>query len=81
MALDVKSQDVEALAERLAARKGISKTEAVRMALQNEWDREQASDTLVQTGLAFCRDLVRRSPAYDLDAAGKDFIDSLYEAD
>ncbi len=79
MALYVKSAEVDALAERLATRRRVSKTEAVRVALQNEWDREQASDDLVEVAVAFCRDLRARAPMFNPEAAGKDFIDSLYE--
>ena len=81
MALYVKNDDVDDLAERLAALKNVSKTEAVRIALQNEWDKEQSADTLVDVGLAFCRKVLARSPSVDLNAADKPFIDALYEED
>lgn len=81
MALYVKNAEVDALAERLAARRNISKTEAVRLALQNELARGQSGAALVDAGLAFCRDLLRRTPAVNPQAADKAFIDSLYEGD
>jgi antitoxin VapB len=39
MPLNIRNDDVNRLAERLALRKGISKTDAVKLALQNELRR------------------------------------------
>ncbi len=39
MALNIRSRQVDVLAERLAARKRVTKTEAVRIALENELRR------------------------------------------
>lgn len=39
MPLNIRNDDVNRLAERLASRKGISKTDAVKLALQNELRR------------------------------------------
>lgn len=42
MPLNIRSEEVNQLAEKLAARKRVSKTEAVRLALQNELSRVEA---------------------------------------
>ncbi len=81
MALYVKNAEVDALAERLATRRGVTKTEAVRRALQNELDRERYDPDLVKAGLSFCRNLLRRAPSFRAEAANKEFIDSLYESE
>ncbi|WP_191059407.1 type II toxin-antitoxin system VapB family antitoxin [Geminicoccus harenae] len=39
MALNIRREEVNQLAEKLAARKGINKTEAVKLALENELRR------------------------------------------
>jgi antitoxin VapB len=79
MALYVKDPEVDRLAERLAALCKVSKTEVVRQALTAELERVQASPTLVELGLAFCRDLKSRGNPQKAAAADKGFIDSLYE--
>ncbi|MGC5301788.1 type II toxin-antitoxin system VapB family antitoxin, partial [Escherichia coli] len=48
MPLYVKDQQVDALAEQLAALRGTSKTEAVRQALQSEIAREKGKPDLVE---------------------------------
>ena len=45
MPLNIRSEEVNQLAEKLASRAGVSKTEAVRIALQNELDRREESLT------------------------------------
>jgi antitoxin VapB len=42
MPLNIRSEEVNMLAERLATRTGLSKTAAVKRALENELDREVA---------------------------------------
>lgn len=79
MALYIKNAEVDGLAERLAARWDVTKTEAVRRALQRELDHAPYDPDLVGAGLLFCRDLLRRAPSLRAEAADKDFIDSLYE--
>jgi len=66
------------LAERLAALRKSSKTEAVRQALLHELEREAGLPSLVDTGLAFLRDLRARSRQKSGKPADKAFIDSLY---
>lgn len=48
MPLNIRSEEVNRLAEKLASRAGVSKTEAVRIALVNELERRQSSSTLVE---------------------------------
>ncbi|MFO1074181.1 MAG: type II toxin-antitoxin system VapB family antitoxin [Geminicoccaceae bacterium] len=79
MALYVKDAEVAQLAERLAARHRISKTEAVRRALLHELERDRAHPTLVERGVAFARALRARADPEAARPAGKAFIDSLYE--
>lgn len=83
MALYVKDQEVDDLAHRLATLRNITKTEAVRQALQHELDRDQHAAGLIEKGLvekgmAFVRDLNRRFPKHADRTADKAFIDSLY---
>ena len=77
MPLYVKDPDVGRMAERLASLRRVSKTEAVRQALEHELDREQGRPSLVEKGVAFVQALKARSRA--AEAADKAFIDSLYE--
>lgn len=79
VALYVKDKEVDALAERLASLKNISKTEAVRLALQHELERERCKPSLVEIGVAFCRELRARGNPERGKPADKAFIDSLYE--
>lgn len=78
MALYVKDTDVDRMAERLAALRRISKTEAVRRALAHELEREGAAPSLVEKGVAFTRDLRARANPDRAGKADKRFIDSLY---
>lgn len=79
MPLYVKDNEVDALAERLATLKNTSKTEAVRLALQHELEREQGKPSLVEIGVAFCRDLRARGSPERGKPADKVFVDGLYE--
>lgn len=79
MALYVKDQEVDALADRLAQVKKTSKTEAVRLALRHELEREQAIPSLVEVGVEFCRNLKARGNPAKGQPADKAFVDSLYE--
>jgi len=81
MALFVKDPEVDRLAERLVAIRKVSKTEAVRQALQHELEREGAKPSLVQQGVDFCRALRASVGSAAGLPADKAFIDSLYDAD
>lgn len=79
MALFVRDAEVDRLAERLAMLRRVSKTEAVKRALQHELEREEAVPTLVERGLDFARALRAKgdpAKARPIDGA---YIDSLYE--
>lgn len=81
MGLFVKSDDVRDLAEAVAARLGVSKTEAIRRALRHELARAEAAPSLVERGREFVEAL-HRSARHDLgQPADKAFIDSLYGQD
>jgi antitoxin VapB len=78
MPLYVKDPEVDALAQRLASLRNISKTEAVRRALLHELEQAQALPSLVERGLAFTRALRARARPKASQPANKAFIDSLY---
>lgn len=78
MPLYVKDPEVDRLAERLAKRRNVSKTEAVRHALRRELEREDALPSLVEEGVAFVRALHKRARPKAGQPADKAFIDSLY---
>ena len=78
MALYVKDPQVDRLAERLAALRKVSKTEAVRQALQHELEREAGVPSLVDKGVAFVSALLARAPSATGQPADKAFIDGLY---
>ena len=67
------------MAERLASPRRVSKTEAVRQALQHELDREQGNPSLVEKAMAFVQALKARSQPAEPGAADKVFIDGLYD--
>lgn len=79
MALYVKDEEVSALAEQLATLRRTSKTRAVRDALRRELARLRGEPSLVEIGVAFCRDLRARGNPQRGKPADKAFIDSLYE--
>ncbi|MGE8127349.1 type II toxin-antitoxin system VapB family antitoxin [Methylobacterium sp. NPDC080182] len=78
MPLNIRSEVVNQLAEKLASRAGVSKTEAVRIALQNELDRREESLTEF---LEKIRPIQEALAAYPKTGrkADKTFYDSLYE--
>lgn len=78
MALYVKDQEVDRLADRLAAIRKVSKAEIVRQALRHEMEREIGTTSLVDRGVAFMQALRARSRPADGQPADKAFIDGLY---
>ena len=78
MPLYVKDPEVDALAERLAKLRRVSKTEAVRRALARELEAEQAEPSLVEKVRALSREARARAGPGGLPA-DKAFIDGLYE--
>ena len=75
MPLNIRNEEVNQLAEKLAARKGINKTEAVKLALENELRRiEQAMP--LRERLRPLQDRVLARPATGLEA-DKAFFDAL----
>jgi antitoxin VapB len=77
MALYVKDQEVDRMAERLATLHSVSKTEAVRRALRHELERLSDQPSRVERGLSFTRALLARAGA-TRGVADKPFIDGLY---
>ena len=75
MPLNIRSEAVNTLAERLAERKHVTKTAAVRIALENELRRLDESIPLKER-LRPLQDRVLRRPATGL-RADKAFYDSL----
>lgn len=75
MALSIRSEAVNQLAERLAARKHTNKTEAVRIALENELQRLDQAIPLRER-LRGLQDRILRRPATGLEA-DKAFYDEL----
>jgi len=75
MPLNIRSEAVNQLAERLAKRKHTSKTEAVRIALENELQRLDKAIPLRER-LRALQDRVLLRPATGLDA-DKAFYDEL----
>lgn len=78
MGLYVKSDDVRALAEEVAQRLGVTKTEAIRRALRHELARTDAAPSLVERGAQFVAELHRSARRELGQPADKAFIDSLY---
>lgn len=77
MPLNIRSREVDALAERLAKRLGTTKTEAVRRALANEIERAEPPAELVERVRAI-QERIAAWPKSGLEA-DKAFYDSLYE--
>jgi len=75
MPLNIRSEAVNQLAEKLAARKGMNKTAAVKLALENELRRLEAAVPLRER-LRPLQDRVLARPATGL-AADKAFYDAL----
>jgi antitoxin VapB len=75
MPLNIRSEVVNRLAERLAARKQVTKTDAVRIALENEFRRLDEAVPL-RARLRPLQDRVSRRPATGLEA-DKAFFDEL----
>ena len=75
MPLNIRSEEVNRLAEKVAARRHVSKTEAVRVALENELRRLDESVPLRQRFRPLQNRVLAR-PATGL-AADKEFYDAL----
>lgn len=75
MGLNIRSEEVNRLAERLAARKRLNKTDAVKLALENELRRLEEAVPLKER-LRVLQERVRKRPATGL-TADKAFYDEL----
>lgn len=75
MPLNIRNEQVNELAERLAKQLGRSKTDAVKLALVNELERQERRVPLRER-LAPLQDRIRRRPSTGL-AADKAFYDAL----
>jgi antitoxin VapB len=75
MPLNIRDEEVNQLAKRLAARKGLNKTDAVRVALENELRRLDEAVPLRER-VRVIQQRIRRRPATGL-AADKAFYDDL----
>lgn len=75
MPLNIRNEEVNRLAERLAARKGLNKTDAVKLALENELRRLEEVVPL-KDRLRPIQDRVQKRPLTGL-AADKAFYDAL----
>ncbi|MHB2208569.1 type II toxin-antitoxin system VapB family antitoxin [Methylobacterium sp. CM6257] len=78
MPLNIRSEAVNQLAEKLASRAGVSKTEAVRIALTNELARREESLAEFLEKIRPIQDALAAYPKTGLKA-DKAFYDSLYE--
>ncbi len=78
MPLNIRNEQVNRLAEALADRLRLSKTEAVKLALENELDRLNQAIPLKER-LRPIQDRIRKRPATGLEA-GKDFYDDLSDS-
>lgn len=80
MPLYIKDDAIDLLARRYqAAINAPSKTDAVRRALQNAIEEQQAMMSLPEIALAHCRSLKQRSDVLKSKPADKAFRDSLYD--
>jgi antitoxin VapB len=77
MALFIKDPEVDALAQELASLKRTTKTEAVRLALRSEIEREKGRLDLVAQSIAFARGLRERAGP-NPQPVDKAFTDGLY---
>ncbi|HTE37427.1 MAG TPA: type II toxin-antitoxin system VapB family antitoxin [Reyranella sp.] len=75
MALNIRNEEVNRLAERLAARKRLNKTDAVKLALENELRRLEEAVPLRER-LRAIQQRVQKRPATGLEA-DKAFYDEL----
>jgi antitoxin VapB len=78
MPLNIRSEEVNRLAEELASRARVSKTEAVRLALTNELKRREESLADFLARIKPIQDRIASYPDTGLKA-DKVFYDSLYE--
>ena len=76
MPLNIRSEDVNRLAETLASKAGVSKTEAVRIALVNEIERQDRDRDTFMTRIKQLQDQLAAYPKTGLKA-DKAFYDSL----
>lgn len=76
MTLDIRDNDVDRLAETLASMAGLSKTEAVRMALANELQRREQSLAEFWARIKPIQDAIAATPSTGLKA-DKAFYDAL----
>lgn len=76
MPLNIRSEEVNQLAEKLASRAGVSKTEAVRIALTNELDRQNRDSDAFMERIKRLQDELASYPSTGLKA-DKAFYDSL----
>ena len=76
MPLNIRSEAVNELAAKLASRAGVSKTEAVRIALVNELDRLERERDAFSERIRRIQDTLAAYPATGLKA-DKAFYDSL----
>lgn len=76
MPLNIRSEEVNQLAEKLASRAGVSKTEAVRLALTNELERRDAERETFLAQVKQIQDRLASYPSTGLKA-DKAFYDSL----
>lgn len=76
MPLNIRSEEVNQLAEKLASRAGVSKTEAVRLALANELERRDAERETFLERVKRIQDRLASYPSTGLKA-DKAFYDSL----
>ena len=79
MPLNIRSETVNRLADQLARRKQVNKTEAVRIALENEL-RSTDTKLSLRERIKPLQDRVMSRPNTGLEA-DKAFYDSLYEDD
>jgi antitoxin VapB len=79
MPLYLNDREVDQLAQRLATLRKMTKTEVVREALRRELEREEATPSLVEKGMAFVNAIHLRSSPSRGAPADKEFIDGLYE--
>ena len=76
MPLNIRSEEVNQLAEKLASRAGVSKTEAVRIALTNELERQNRESDAFMERIKQIQDKLATYPSTGLKA-DKAFYDSL----